>query len=353
VAASRESAQNQKRLKKLLDKPLCAPEEWRHEMNGSKRGALLRVSKLKQHFRISKNFTVKAVDEVSFEIARGEIYGLCGESGSGKSTLGRSLIRLYDLTAGEIFFNGCLISGKFDGLDKTTKKMLRTKMQMIFQDSSASLNPRRKVIDLVAEGLDIHRFYTDASERAARVYDVLERVGLARELAGRYPHQISGGQRQRVGIARALVMNPDLIIADEPLSALDVSVQAQIVNLIKDIQQKSGIAFLFISHDLSMLKYISDRIGVLHFGRLVETGPTREIFKSPVHPYTRSLLSAIPRPDPREERNRDVFRRDVSETETELSSAFYRMMSPGHFVRMDFARDDAKSYHDQNRRNIN
>jgi oligopeptide transport system ATP-binding protein len=290
---------------------------------------LLQVSDLRQHFRIDKRFTVKAVEGVSFGIARGETYGLVGESGSGKSTIGRALIRLYKPTSGEISFNGHLISGDLDG---NTRRMLRTKMQMIFQDPAASLNPRRKVIDLIAEGLDINRLCSDASGRAEKVYDILGKVGLAREHAQRYPHQFSGGQKQRIGIARALIMNPDLIIADEAISALDVSIQAQVVNLMKDIQRKTGVAFLFISHDLSMVKYISDRIGVLHLGHLVETGPTRKIFESPIHPYTRALLSAIPRPNPRTEKNRASLHYDVRKAGIDYSRGICRLVSPEHCV---------------------
>ncbi len=262
---------------------------------------LLKVSGLKQYFRINKNFTVKAVDDVSFEIYPGETYGLVGESGSGKSTIGRSVIRLYDPTGGSILFDGQDISGR---LSRSQSQHLRTQMQMIFQDPMASLNPRKKVGDIIAEGLDIHHMYSSRAERQEKVEKILAKVGLAPEHAERYPHQFSGGQRQRVGIARALIMDPKLIIADECISALDVSIQAQVVNLMKDIQAETGTAYLFIAHDLSMVKYISDRIGVLHLGHLLETGTTEEIFTNPVHPYTRSLLSAIPSPNPRVEKNR-------------------------------------------------
>ena len=271
------------------------------------RKPLLKVTQLKQYFKVSRKFKVKAVDGVSFEIYPGETYGLVGESGSGKSTIGRSIIRLYDPTAGKIIFNDQDISGK---MDKKTTKNLRMNMQMIFQDPMASLNPRKKVIDLIALGLDIHQPDMSQEERKNKVYEILDMVGLSREHANRYPHQFSGGQRQRIGIARALIMSPDLIIADEAISALDVSIQAQVVNLMKDIQKKTNIAYLFIAHDLSMVKHISDRIGVLHFGHLVETGTTEEIFANPVHPYTRSLLSAIPHPNPRAERERKALEYD-------------------------------------------
>lgn len=265
---------------------------------------LLVVKDLKQYFPITRKFTVKAVDGISFEIFPGETYGLVGESGSGKSTTGRSIIRLYEPTAGEVTFNGHTISGKMSAKELKT---LRTKMQMIFQDPMACLNPRKKVIDIIAQGLDIHGLYKNKEERNEKVYRILEKVGLSREHANRFPHQFSGGQRQRIGIARALIMDPDLIIADEAISALDVSIQAQVVNLMKQIQEETQTAYLFIAHDLSMVKYISNRIGVLHLGHLVETGTTEEIFSNPLHPYTKSLLSAIPQPNPRVEKTRTAL----------------------------------------------
>ena len=263
--------------------------------------ALLKVENLTQHFPISRSFTVKAVNGVSFEIYPGETYGLVGESGSGKTTIGRSIIRLYNPTSGTVRFQGRVISGK---LDSETREMLRADMQMIFQDPMASLNPRKKVEDIIGEGLDIHHRVSSREERSELVAELLKKVGLSPEHAARYPHQFSGGQRQRVGIARALIMNPKLIIADECISALDVSIQAQVVNLMKDIQDETGCAYLFIAHDLSMVKYISDRIGVLHLGYLVEAGTKEEIFSNPIHPYTKSLLSAIPFPNPEVEKRR-------------------------------------------------
>lgn len=265
------------------------------------REPLLEVKDLKQHFKVSRKFTVKAVNGVSFVIYPGETYGLVGESGSGKSTIGRSIIRLYDPTAGTIKFDGVDISHK---LSEKENKHLRINMQMIFQDPMACLNPRKKVLDIIAQGLDIHKLYKSREEREEKVYRILEKVGLSKDHASRYPHQFSGGQRQRIGIARALIMNPKLIIADEAISALDVSIQAQVVNLMKDIQKETNTALLFIAHDLSMVKYISDRIGVLHLGYLLETGTTEEIFSNPIHPYTRSLLSAIPHPNPIVEKTR-------------------------------------------------
>ena len=291
---------------------------------------ILKVDGLKQYFKVSNSFTVKAVDDVSFEIYPGETYGLVGESGSGKSTIGRSVIRLYDPTAGKILFEGKDISGK---MSKDTQKLLRNDMQMIFQDPMASLNPRKKVEDIIGEGLDIHHKFASAAERDQMVKAILRKVGLAPEHATRYPHQFSGGQRQRVGIARALIMNPKLIIADECISALDVSIQAQVVNLMKDIQEETGTAYLFIAHDLSMVKYISDRIGVLHLGHLLETGTTEEIFNHPVHPYTRSLLSAIPSPNPVIEKKRVAETYDYKTSGIDYTKGTKHLVDGSHYVR--------------------
>ena len=288
---------------------------------------LLQVKNLRQHFKISRAFTVKAVNGVSFEIFPGETYGLVGESGSGKTTIGRSIIRLYDPTDGEIIFNYSKISGK---LDNKTRRMLRKNMQMIFQDPMSSLNPRKKIGDIIGEGLDIYKLYSSQKERNQIIGDILKKVGLSPAHADRYPQQFSGGQRQRVGIARALVMNPRLIIADECISALDVSIQAQVVNLMKDIQDETKCAYLFIAHDLSMVKYISDRIGVLHKGYLVETGSTKEIFSNPVHPYTQSLLSAVPQPNPAVEKNRQLIPYDADKVNYE--NCTLQQVSATHFV---------------------
>ena len=290
---------------------------------------ILKVEGLKQYFPVSRKFTVRAVDGVSFEIYPGETYGLVGESGSGKSTIGRSIIRLYEPTAGQILFDGKDISGR---LDKKATQALRTQMQMIFQDPMACLTPRKKVIDIIAEGLDIHHLYKNQAEREQKVAQILQMVGLAPEHAERYPHQFSGGQRQRVGIARALVMNPKLIIADECISALDVSIQAQVVNLMKDIQKQTGTAYLFIAHDLSMVKYISDRIGVLHLGHLVESGTTEEIFSNPIHPYTQSLLSAIPHPNPRTEKTRTAMSYDYREFGIDYNVGTRHLVEGTHYV---------------------
>lgn len=288
---------------------------------------LLKVENLSQHFKINKHYTVKAVNGLNFEIYPGETFGLVGESGSGKSTTGRSIIRLYEPTSGKIVFDGVDISGK---LSKADEKHLRTNMQMIFQDPMASLNPRKKVLDLIAQGLDVHKLYQSKEERDEMVFKMLERVGLSRDHAYRYPHQFSGGQRQRIGIARALIMNPKLIIADEAISALDVSIQAQVVNLMKRIQKETGIAYLFIAHDLSMVKYISNRIGVMHLGYLVEVGTRDEIFNNPVHPYTKSLLSAIPNPDPIYEKSREILIYDSSDVD--YSKGVRHQLSETHSV---------------------
>ena len=291
---------------------------------------LLKVEGLKQYFKINAGYTVKAVENVSFQIYPGETYGLVGESGSGKSTIGRSIIRLYTPTAGQIHFNGMDISRK---MDRTTNDALRTQMQMIYQYPMASLNPRKKVGDIIGEGLDIHHTLRNGKEREARVKEILAKVGLASEHASRYPHQFSGGQRQRVGIARALIMDPKLIIADECISALDVSIQAQVVNLMKDIQEETGTAYLFIAHDLSMVKYISDRIGVLHLGHLLETGTTEEIFEKPIHPYTRSLLSAIPSPNPVVEKLRVAESYDKRAAGIDYGAGTYHLVSGSHQVK--------------------
>ena len=290
---------------------------------------LLKVENLSQHFPVSRTFTVKAVNGVSFEIYPGETYGLVGESGSGKTTIGRSIIRLYDPTAGKITFNGKDITGK---MDRETKNMLREDMQMIFQDPMSSLNPRKTVGSIIGEGLDIHHRYTNAQERAEKIGEMLKKVGLSPAHASRYPHQFSGGQRQRVGIARALIMNPKLIIADECISALDVSIQAQVVNLMKDIQEETKCAYLFIAHDLSMVKYISDRIGVLHLGYMVETGTTDEIFSNPIHPYTKSLLSAVPHPNPVVEKQRRSIPYDYHTSGIDYTKGTEHHVDGTHYV---------------------
>lgn len=288
---------------------------------------ILDIKNLKQHFRLDRKNVLKAVDDVSFTVNKGETFGLVGESGSGKSTTGRSIIRLYNPTAGEMTFCGKRISGD---IDRATEKMLRTKMQMIFQDPMASLNPRKTVLDIVAQGLDIHKLYKSKEERTEKVYNILETVGLSREHAHRYPHEFSGGQRQRIGIARALVMEPDFVIADEAISALDVSIQAQVVNLLKKLQKERNLTYIFIAHDLSMVKYISDKIGVMHLGKMVELGPADAIYNRATHPYTKSLLSAIPHPNPILERTRKRIHYDKSNIDYDKGELVE--IDKGHFV---------------------
>ncbi len=288
---------------------------------------LLSIKNLKQYFNAGKKNEVRAIENISFDIYKGETLGLVGESGCGKSTTGKSIIKLNDITSGEILYEGIDIQKirKRKDLLKFNKKI-----QMIFQDPYASLNPRLKVMDIVAEGIDIHHLVTDKRDRKKRVYDLLETVGLSKEHANRYPHEFSGGQRQRIGIARALAVEPEFIIADEPISALDVSIQAQVVNLLLKLQRERGITFLFIAHDLSMVKYISDRIAVMHFGKIVEIGPAEEIYQNPLHDYTKSLLSAIPQPDPESERSRKRFSYIHDEANNHLRQL--HEIRPQHFV---------------------
>ncbi|MEX5385997.1 ABC transporter ATP-binding protein [Staphylococcus aureus] len=288
---------------------------------------LLSIKNLKQYFNAGKKNEVRAIENISFDIYKGETLGLVGESGCGKSTTGKSIIKLNDITSGEILYEGIDIQKirKRKDLLKFNKKI-----QMIFQDPYASLNPRLKVMDIVAEGIDIHHLATDKRDRKKRVYDLLETVGLSKEHANRYPHEFSGGQRQRIGIARALAVEPEFIIADEPISALDVSIQAQVVNLLLKLQRERGITFLFIAHDLSMVKYISDRIAVMHFGKIVEIGPAEEIYQNQLHDYTKSLLSAIPQPDPESERSRKRFSYIDDEANNHLRQL--HEIRPNHFV---------------------
>ncbi|WP_409294736.1 ABC transporter ATP-binding protein [Peribacillus sp. SCS-26] len=291
---------------------------------------LLEIKNLKQHFNVGKPNQVKAVDGISFDIFKGETLGLVGESGCGKSTTGRSIIRLYDATDGEVLFEGENVHGR---KSRSDLKKFNRKMQMIFQDPYASLNPRMTVGDIIAEGIDIHGLAKTKKERMDRVFELLNTVGLNREHASRYPHEFSGGQRQRIGIARALAVDPEFIIADEPISALDVSIQAQVVNLMKQLQREKGLTYLFIAHDLSMVKYISDRIGVMYFGKLVELATSDELYKNPIHPYTQSLLSAIPLPDPESERTRKriVYNPNIHNY-AEGEQLEMREVTPGHFV---------------------
>lgn len=336
-----------------------------NQANVQENETLLKVEHLCQYFKSNK-----AVDDVSFEIKKGEVFGLVGESGCGKTTTGRSIIKLYDVTSGSIYFKGERIAAGTlsykqnikeaqEKLKKETdsakkaeleayikaqreeirqakkdhkKKKFYTDIQMIFQDPIASLDPRMTVEQIIAEGLVING-EKDKKVIRQKVYDALEMVGLVREHAGRYPHEFSGGQRQRIGVARAVVMEPELIIADEPVSALDVSIQAQVINLLDDLREKMGLTVLFVAHDLSVVKYFSDRIGVMYYGKLVELADSDELFAHPLHPYTRSLLSAIPMPDPEYEKQRKrityvpLKEHDYSEDQPTL-----REVLPGHFV---------------------
>ena len=264
---------------------------------------ILEVKHLCKYFS-SKNTQMKAVDDVNFEVFKGETFGLVGESGCGKTTTGRTIIRLYKPTSGEVWFNGNRIDGK---LSKEESRAVTSKMQMIFQDPVASLNPRMTVEEIISEGAKINNIFSSKEELKANVRKMLEMVGLTPEHATRYPHEFSGGQRQRICIARALITKPDLIIADEPISALDVSIQAQVLNLLNDLRKELGLTILFIAHDLSVVKYFSERVAVMNRGRIVEMAPSEMLYKNPVHPYTKSLLSAIPIPNPLLEKKRVRF----------------------------------------------
>jgi oligopeptide/dipeptide ABC transporter ATP-binding protein len=272
-------------------------------------GNLIEVTNLKMYFPIKSGLVldrhigdVRAIDDVSFEIRRGETLGLVGESGCGKSTMGRTLLRLYRPTAGKILFDGEDITN----LSESELQPLRRRMQIVFQDPFASLNPRHSVGRIVGEPLRVHRLTKGKSTRS-RVRDLLEVVGLPPDAATRYPHEFSGGQRQRIGLARALAVNPEFVVADEPVSALDVSIQAQIVNLMEELQAEFGLTYLFIAHDLAVVRHISDRIAVMYLGWIVEVSPADELYESPLHPYTISLLSAVPIPDPEVERRREAI----------------------------------------------
>jgi oligopeptide transport system ATP-binding protein len=254
---------------------------------------IIEVKNLKKYFNIGEHIVLRAVDDVSFSIKRGETFGLVGESGSGKTTVGRTIMGLYTPTDGQVLLDGADIHR----LKGKAKKEFTRKVQMIFQDPYASLDPRMTVGDIIGEGIDIFHLYS-GQERANRIKELLQLVGLNDEHASRFPHEFSGGQRQRIGIARALAIEPEFIVCDEPISALDVSIQAQIVNLLIQLQRDLKLTYLFIAHDLSMVKHISDRVGVMYLGHLVEVAKSADLYRNPVHPYTKSLLSAIPIPDP-------------------------------------------------------
>ncbi|MBQ1383934.1 MAG: ATP-binding cassette domain-containing protein [Firmicutes bacterium] len=291
---------------------------------------LLEVKDLSMHFvngKRRKQSIVKAVDHVSFDIYPGETFGMVGESGCGKTTCGRTIIRLYDPTGGQLFYKGVEISGK---MTRDKRKYITENIAMVFQDPIASLNPRMTVQEIIGEGLKI-RGMEDPAEREKVVVDMLERVGLQKEHATRYPHEFSGGQRQRIGIARALVVKPSMIIADEPVSALDVSVQAQVINLLNDLKEEFGLTIMFIAHNLSVVKYFCDRIAVMYFGKLVELATSDELFAHPCHPYTRALLSAIPLPDPLSEKTRVRLSYEPPKNRDE-SLLSYHTVAEGHTV---------------------
>ncbi|MBE5781742.1 MAG: ATP-binding cassette domain-containing protein [Clostridiales bacterium] len=340
-------------------------------MSNQHEEVLLRIEHLCQYFK-----SVKAVDDVSFDIKKGEVFGLVGESGCGKTTTGRSIIKLYDITSGNIYFKGKRIAAGTksykDAIANARMEMKKvsperkaelkafiaqqrqeikaakqdhekcdkrfvTQIQMIFQDPVASLDPRKTVLETIAEGLVI-RGEKDKKAIEEKVFRVLEMVGLVREHAGRYPHEFSGGQKQRIGVARAVIMNPELIIADEPVSALDVSIQAQVINLLNDLRHQLGLTILFIAHDLSVVKYFSDRIGVMYFGKLVELASSDELFAHPLHPYTRSLLSAIPQPDPVYEKTRERIKYEpLAAHDYSVDKPSMREVAPGHFVQCNDA----------------
>ncbi len=266
-------------------------------MSENEKRTLVEVRDLKQYFDVNvgmfKTRPLKAVDGVSFSIKKGETLGLVGESGCGKTTVGRTLLHLYTPTAGEILFDGKPVKTKEDILN------FRKKATMVFQDPYSSLNPRMTVSDIIGEPLDIHRMYADKQQRHDRILELMEHVGLNSEHAARYAHEFSGGQRQRIGIARALALNPEFIVCDEPVSALDVSIQAQVINMFDELQEQMGLTYLFIAHDILVVRHISDRIAVMYLGKMVELADAREIYDHPLHPYTKSLMSAVPQPDPK------------------------------------------------------
>ena len=305
------------------------------------REKLIEMTNLKKYFPMKQKHVLKAVDNVTMDIYKGEVLSLVGESGSGKTTLGRTVSRLYNKTNGKILFDG-------KEVEKYSIKEFTKKVQMIFQDPQASLNPRMTVGDIIAEGIDIHKLAKTKKERNEKVYELLELVGLNREHANRFPHEFSGGQRQRIGIARALAVDPEVLVCDEPISALDVSIQAQVVNLLKDLQRERNLTLLFIAHDLSMVKYISDRVAVMYRGKVVELGTPEAVYNDPVHSYTKSLISAVPIADPtykkmeRIEMDESYLRSpmgDVSEIKKVPEVPELTEYKPGHFVETSFLKD--------------
>ena len=309
--------------------------------NENKKEKLIEMKNLKKYFPMKKRQVLKAVENVTMDIYKGEILSLVGESGSGKTTLGRTVSRLYTKTNGDILFNG-------KPVEDYGRKEFTKKVQMIFQDPQASLNPRMTVGDIIAEGIDLHKLASSKQERMEKVYKLLEIVGLNREHASRFPHEFSGGQRQRIGIARALAVDPEVLVCDEPISALDVSIQAQVVNLLKELQRERNLTLLFIAHDLSMVKYISDRVAVMYRGKVVELGTPEAVYGDPVHSYTKSLISAVPIADPDYKKTKKIdmdesYLRspmgDVSEIEVIPETPELTEYRPGHFVETSFLKE--------------
>ena len=309
--------------------------------NEIKKEKLIEMKNLKKYFPMKKRQVLKAVENVTMDIYKGEILSLVGESGSGKTTLGRTVSRLYTKTNGDILFNG-------KPVEEYGRKEFTKKVQMIFQDPQASLNPRMTVGDIIAEGIDLHKLASSKQERMEKVYSLLEIVGLNREHASRFPHEFSGGQRQRIGIARALAVDPEVLVCDEPISALDVSIQAQVVNLLKELQSERNLTLLFIAHDLSMVKYISDRVAVMYRGKVVELGTPEAVYGDPVHSYTKSLISAVPIADPDYKKTQKIdmdesYLRspmgDVSEIEVIPETPELTEYRPGHFVETSFLKE--------------
>ena len=297
--------------------------------NEEKREVLLSVRGMEVCFG-KRRQRFKAVDNVSFDIYRGETFGVVGESGSGKTTIGRAIIRIHPMTKGEVLYRGQRINGR---ISRELDREVTRRIQMIFQDPMASLNERAKVDYIVAEGLYSSGVKYTKVEREAKVSKALSDVGLLPEFASRFPHEFSGGQRQRIGIARALIMEPEFIIADEPISALDVSIRAQVLNLMSELQKQRGLTYLFISHDLSVMKFVCDRIAVIHKGVMVELADCEQLFRHPLHPYTRALLSAVPMPDPRREKDKEIFVYDPAMHDYSVDKPRWVEIEPGHFVR--------------------
>ncbi|MBJ6362148.1 dipeptide ABC transporter ATP-binding protein [Paenibacillus sp. GCM10012307] len=314
---------DEKKKAKLVS-PLLAGRDTSHP--------LIEVKSLKQHFDLGKGNVLKAVNDISFHIKEGETLGVVGESGSGKSTTGRAILRLHQPTGGEVLYQGMAVNR----LTSSEMKIMRRHMQMIFQDPYASLNPRLKVVDIIGEALDLHQLTGSSSQRLKRVEELLDMVGLDPAFALRYPHEFSGGQRQRIGIARALAVEPKFIVCDEPLSALDVSIQSQIVKLLEELQQRLGLTYLFIAHDLSMVKHISDRVAVMYMGKIVELAESEELYANPQHEYTKSLLAAIPVPDPTIEskRLRAPFKEYADADKYQVENSKLVEVSQGHWVAM-------------------